>query len=59
MKKILKMEYNLAIRGLTAEMINHLDSKVLTAENGKKEVEIAKTELLDLILCDNINNRIC
>lgn len=53
------MEYNLAIRGLTAEMINHLDSKVLTAENGKKEVEIAKTELLDLILCDNINNRIC
>lgn len=53
MKKILIIEDNLTIRSLTAEMLNFADYKVLTAENGKKGVEIAKTKLPDLILCDN------
>lgn len=52
MKKILIIEDNLAIRVTTAEILKLADYEVFTAENGKQGVELAKSKLPDLILCD-------
>ena len=52
MKKILLIEDNPEIRENTAEILELAQYKVFTAENGKAGVEIAQTELPDLIICD-------
>lgn len=52
MKKILIIEDNDIIRENTAEILELADYTVITAENGKKGVELAKSILPDLILCD-------
>lgn len=51
-KKILLIEDNPDVRENTAEILELADFDVLTAENGKIGVELAKTELPDLIICD-------
>lgn len=52
MKTILLIEDNLDVRENTAEILELANYKVLTAENGKKGVELAKTHNPDLIICD-------
>ncbi len=52
MKTILLIEDNLEIRENTAEILELANYKVLTAENGKKGVELVQKEKPDLIICD-------
>jgi len=52
MKTILVIEDNPDIRENTAEILELADYRVLTAENGKVGVELAKQEKPDLIICD-------
>jgi len=52
MKSVLVIEDNLDIRENTAEILEMAGYKTLTAENGKKGVEIAIKEKPDLIVCD-------
>jgi len=52
MKTILLIEDDRVMRENTAEMLDLAHFKVITAENGKFGVELAKSEKPDLILCD-------
>jgi CRP-like cAMP-binding protein/CheY-like chemotaxis protein len=52
MKKILLIEDNLEMRENTSEMLDLANYVVITAENGKAGVEMAKAEKPDLIICD-------
>src|SRR5678810_422287 len=52
MKKILVIEDNNEVRENIAEILELSNYKVLTAENGKIGVELALSELPDLIICD-------
>jgi len=52
MKKILLIEDNDEIRENTAEILELSSYKVITAENGKKGVELAISNKPDLIVCD-------
>ncbi len=51
-RTILLIEDNQDIRESTAEILELADFTVLTAENGKKGVELAQTNPPDIILCD-------
>ena len=51
-KTILLIEDNLEMRENTAEIIELANYKVLSAENGKVGVELAKEHMPDLIICD-------
>src|SRR5690606_41128830 len=50
--KILIIEDNLDIREGTAEILELAGYDVLTAPNGKNGVDIAQSNLPDLIICD-------
>ncbi len=50
--KLLLIEDNQDVRENTAEILELADYHVLTAENGKIGVELAKKHLPDLIICD-------
>ena len=52
MKKILLIEDNSDVRENVAEILELADYIVVTAENGKIGVELAKKEFPDLIICD-------
>lgn len=52
MKKILLIEDNSDIRENTSEILSLANYEVLTAENGKVGVELAKKAKPDLIICD-------
>ncbi|HZY81695.1 MAG TPA: response regulator [Cyclobacteriaceae bacterium] len=52
MKKILVIEDNLEIRENTAEILALANYEVVTAENGKRGVDLAVKEQPDLIICD-------
>ncbi len=52
MKKILLIEDNLEMRENTSEMLGLAGYNVVTAQNGKEGIELAKREKPDLILCD-------
>jgi CRP/FNR family transcriptional regulator, polysaccharide utilization system transcription regulator len=52
MKTILLIEDNLDVRENTAEILELADYKVLTAENGKIGIDLAKKNIPDLIVCD-------
>lgn len=52
MKSILLIEDNLEMRENTAEILELSGYEVLTAENGKIGVQIAKESVPDLIVCD-------
>jgi len=52
MKKILLIEDNNEMRENTSEILSLANYAVLTAENGKVGVEIAKKDMPDLIICD-------
>lgn len=52
MKKILVIDDNTDIRENTAEILDLAGYSTLTAENGKRGVEIALQEKPDLIVCD-------
>lgn len=52
MKKILLIEDNKDVRENTAEILELANYQVVTAENGKQGVELAKKEVPDLIVCD-------
>jgi CRP-like cAMP-binding protein len=52
MKKILLIEDNPDVRENTAEILELANYEVLTAENGKIGVELAKKETPHLIICD-------
>ncbi|MEO8589396.1 MAG: response regulator [Flavobacteriales bacterium] len=52
MKTILLIEDNADMRDNTAEMLELADYRVLKAENGKRGVELARTQTPDLVLCD-------
>ena len=52
MKKILLIEDNTEMRENTSEILGLANYAVLTAENGKIGVEIAKKDKPDLIICD-------
>ena len=52
MKKILIIEDNLEVRENTAEILDLAGFKTLTAENGKRGVEVATREKPDIIVCD-------
>lgn len=52
MKKILLIEDNVDVRENTAEILTLSNFKVITAENGKIGVELAKKSFPDLIICD-------
>lgn len=52
MKRILIIEDNPVIRENTAEILELADYKVYTAENGKHGIELAKSIIPDLIICD-------
>ncbi|HVA97877.1 MAG TPA: response regulator [Bacteroidia bacterium] len=52
MKKVLVIEDNNEMRDNIAEMIELANYNVVSAENGKVGVEIAKKEKPDLIICD-------
>lgn len=51
-KTILLIEDNLDMRDNTAEILELADYHVLTAENGKQGVALAKEQHPDLIICD-------
>ena len=52
MKKILIIEDNVDVRENTADILEIADYKVMTAENGKVGVKIAKQQHPDIIICD-------
>ena len=52
MKSVLVIDDNNDIRENTAEILELAGYKTLTAENGKKGVELAQKEKPDLIVCD-------
>lgn len=52
MKKILLIEDNPDMRDNTSEILDLANYVVVTAENGKQGVEMAKKENPDLIICD-------
>jgi CRP-like cAMP-binding protein/CheY-like chemotaxis protein len=52
MSKIAVIEDNAEMRENIKEILELTDYEVVTAENGKKGVELIKNELPDLILCD-------
>jgi CRP-like cAMP-binding protein/CheY-like chemotaxis protein len=52
MKKILLIEDNEALRENTAEILALANFEVVTAENGKLGVELARIHLPNLIICD-------
>lgn len=52
MKKVLLIEDDTILRENTAELLELSDYKVLTAANGKIGVELAKSNLPDIIICD-------
>jgi CRP/FNR family transcriptional regulator, polysaccharide utilization system transcription regulator len=52
MKKILVIEDNTDVRENIAEILELSSYKVLTAENGREGVKIAKEEIPSLIICD-------
>lgn len=52
MKTILLIEDNTEVRENTAEILELANYKVLQAENGKLGVEIANSQIIDLIICD-------
>ena len=52
MKKILVIEDNADVRNNMAEILELANYRVISAENGKKGVEIALGEKPDLIVCD-------
>jgi len=52
MKKILLIEDNSDVRENIAEILELANYKVVTAENGKIGVDLAKKESPDLIICD-------
>jgi CheY-like chemotaxis protein/CRP-like cAMP-binding protein len=52
MKSILVIDDNLDIRENTAEILDLAGYKTMTAENGKKGVELALKDKPDLIVCD-------
>jgi CRP/FNR family transcriptional regulator, polysaccharide utilization system transcription regulator len=52
MKKILLIEDNFEMRENTSEILELADYEVITAENGKVGVQLAKNETPDLIICD-------
>jgi len=52
MKKITLIEDNLDLRETTQEILELADYEVITAENGKKGVELVKAEKPDLVICD-------
>lgn len=51
-RKILLIEDNLEVRENTAEILELADYEVITAENGKIGVKLAKEEKPELIICD-------
>ena len=51
-KKVLIIEDNLEVRENTAEILELADFEVISAENGKVGVALAKEHLPDIILCD-------
>ena len=51
-KTVLLIEDNLEMRENTAEIIELANYEVLTAENGKVGVDLAKKHIPDLIICD-------
>lgn len=51
-KKILVIDDNLEMRENIAEILELASYEVVTAEDGKKGVAVAKSELPDLIICD-------
>ena len=52
MKKIILIEDNVDVRESTKEILELADYEVITAGDGKKGVELVKTEKPDLIICD-------
>ncbi len=52
MKTILLIEDNREMRENTAEILELSNYKILTADNGRTGVDMAKTHLPDLIICD-------
>ena len=52
MKTILVIDDNNDLRENTAEILNLAGYKTLTAENGKRGVDVAIKEMPDLIVCD-------
>jgi CRP/FNR family transcriptional regulator, cyclic AMP receptor protein len=52
MKTILLIEDNDEMRENTAEILELAGYRVLKAEHGKRGVELARTEKIDLVLCD-------
>ena len=52
MKTILLIEDNADVRETTQEILELADFEVLTASNGKQGVELAKTRIPDLVVCD-------
>ena len=52
MKKILLIEDNREMRENTSEILGLDNYAVISAENGKVGVELAKKEKPDLIICD-------
>ncbi|MEM0998024.1 MAG: response regulator [Bacteroidota bacterium] len=52
MKKILLVEDNLEMRENTAEILELANYEILTAENGRVGVQMARTHVPDMILCD-------
>lgn len=52
MKVILVIDDNTDIRENTAEILDMSGYRTLTAENGKKGVELALKEKPDLVVCD-------
>jgi DNA-binding response OmpR family regulator len=52
MKKILVIEDNIEVRENIAEILELSNYEAITAEDGKKGIELALTEMPDLIVCD-------
>ena len=52
MKKIVLIEDNPEVRETTQEILELANYQVITSENGKKGVELVKSEKPDLIICD-------
>ncbi len=52
MAKILVIDDEQDIREKVCTMLEYEDFKTLSAENGRKGIEIAKQSLPDLIVCD-------
>jgi len=52
MKKVLLIEDDSVLRDNTAELLELSEYEVITAPNGKIGVELAKTELPNIVVCD-------